>query len=89
MGNYMGGSAWAMSQQISQGFILVNERTFSRLQAGEMDKLAFEMEKLLREVRSEQPPLEDIPALQNKNRRLSRLTGAISQLRHYRMRHRR
>ena len=50
MGNFMGGSAWAMSQQIADGFVLVSERTYKRLERGELDKLGFEMEKLLREA---------------------------------------
>jgi hypothetical protein len=86
MGNFMGGSAWAMAQQIGEGFILVSERTYKRLERVELEKLAFEMDKLLREVRAEQPSLEDIPALQQKNRKVSRLTGAISQLRSYQLR---
>ena len=86
MGNFMGGSAWAMAQQIGEGFILVSERTYKRLERVELEKLAFEMDKLLREVRSEQPSLDDIPALQQNNRKVSRLTGAISQLRSYQTR---
>jgi hypothetical protein len=88
MGNFMGGSAWAMSQQIADGFILVSERTYKRLERGELDKLGFEMEKLLREVRAIQVPLEDIPGIQHKQRKASRLMGAISQLRQYQLRFR-
>jgi len=84
----MGGSAWAMSQQIADGFILVSERTYKRLERGELDKLGFEMEKLLREVRAIQVPLEDIPGIQHKQRKASRLMGAISQLRQYQLRFR-
>ena len=86
MGTFMGGSAWAMAGQIGDGFILVSERTYKRLERGELEKLAFEMDKLLREVRSEQPSIDDIPAIQQKNRKLSRLTGALSQLRSYQVR---
>ena len=82
----MGGSAWAMSQQIADGFILVSERTYKRLERGELDKLGFEMEKLLREVRAVQIPLEDIQGLQQKNGKCSRLMGALSQLRQYTLR---
>jgi hypothetical protein len=83
MGNFMGGSAWAMAQQIGDGFILVSERTFKRLERGELEKLAFEMDKLTREVRAAQPAIDDMPAVQQRNRKLSRLTGAVSQLRSY------
>jgi hypothetical protein len=83
MGNFMGGSAWAMANQIGEGFILVSERTFKRLDRGELEKLAFEMDKLTRETRAVQPAIDDTTALQAKNRKLSRLTGAMSQLRSY------
>ena len=88
MGNFMGGSAWAMAQQIGDGFILVSERTFKRLDRGELEKLAFEIDKLTREVRAAQPAIDDLPAVQLRNRKLSRLTGAISQLRSYQVRFR-
>jgi hypothetical protein len=52
----------------------------------ELEKLAFEMDKLLREVRALQPSLDDIQAIQIKNRKVTRLTGALSQLRSYQMR---
>ena len=44
------------------------------------------MEKLLREVRGEQVPLDDVQAIQQKNRKASRLMGAISQLRQFQLR---
>ena len=44
------------------------------------------MDKLLREVRAVQVPLDDIPAIQHKQRKASRLMGAISQLRQYQLR---
>ena len=86
MGNFVGGSAWAMAQQISEGFILGSERTYKRLERGELDKLAFEMEKLLREVRGEQVPIDDVTAIQQKNRKTSRLMGALNQVRQYQIR---
>jgi hypothetical protein len=85
MANFMGGSAWAMAQQIAEGYILVSERTYKRLERGELDKLAFEMDKLLRETRGEQVPLDDVQAIQQKNRKASRLMGALQQLRSYQM----
>jgi len=75
-----------MAQQIGEGFILVSERTYKRLERVELEKLAFEMDKLLREVRAEAHAIDDITAIQQKQRKLSRLTGAISQLRSYQTR---
>lgn len=89
MGNYMGGSAYAMSKQISEGHILVTERTFQRMKPQEMDKLGFQMEKLLREVRAEQPDLQDTKALQKRNRKMSRVRKALMMLRSYRARRKR
>ncbi|MDX1630406.1 MAG: hypothetical protein R3234_00955 [Thermoanaerobaculia bacterium] len=89
MGNVMGGSAYAMSKQISEGYILVTERTFQRMKPQEMDKLSFQMEKLLREVRAEQPDLQDTKALQKRNRKMSRIRSALMMLRSYRARRKR
>jgi hypothetical protein len=82
----MGGSAWAMAQQIGDGFILVNERTFKPFLRPELEKLAFEMDKILREVRSEQPPLDALQMIQARQRKMGRLTSALSMLRSYQQR---
>ena len=86
MGTFMGGSAWAMAGQIGDGYILVSDRTWAQLNRGDLEKLAFELDKLLRETRSVQPPLDDIQALQQRNRKVSRLTGALGMLRSYQSR---
>ncbi len=82
---FPGGSAWAMARDVAEGYCLVTERTYQRLLAPELDKLAFELDRLLRDLRGEQPPLDDIPALQARNRRIGRLTSALSMLRSYRL----
>jgi len=78
--SFMGGSAYAMASQIAEGFLMVTERTFSRMPAPELALLAQELDKRLREVRSEQPDLEDTQALQKRNRRIMRLNSANSML---------
>jgi len=75
MGSFPGGSAWAMAKDIGSGFLLVTERTLQRLTAVQMDQLFFEIDKQLRDVRSQQPDLADIDALRDRNRRIQRLTG--------------
>lgn len=77
-----------MAHQIGDGFVLVTERTFGRMVAPELEKLAFEMERLMREVRADQPDLADIPALQKRNRKIMRLQGALNMLQAYRLRRR-
>lgn len=86
MGAFMGGSAWAMAGQIGDGYVLVSDRTWARLDRGDLEKLAFELDKLLRETRGQLPPPDDIQALQQKNRKVSRLTGALGMLRSYQTR---
>ena len=46
------------------------------------------MDRALREMRGDQPPLDDLPALQQRNRKIQRLNGAFTMLRSYQMRRR-
>jgi hypothetical protein len=88
MGNFLGGSAWAMAHDIMEGFILVTERTFSRMLPGEIDQLAFEMDRALREVRGDQAPLDDLTAIQQRNRKIQRVNSALIVLRAHRQKRR-
>ncbi len=82
MGTFQGGSAPAMSKQICDGYSLVNQVSLKRLSIDQMVKLEFELDKRLRETRGEVVNLEDQPALQARNRRISRIEGALRVLRH-------
>ncbi|MDX2438126.1 MAG: hypothetical protein QNL88_13875 [Acidobacteriota bacterium] len=82
MGTFQGGSAPAMSKQICDGYSLVNQVSLKRLSIDQMVKLEFELDKRLRETRGDVVNLEDQPALQARNRRLSRIEGALRVLRH-------
>ena len=84
MGNFMGGSAYGMAQQIGEGHILVTERTYHRLQPGELNQLSFQLEKLMREVRAEQHEVGDTQAIQQKQRKLGRIRSALMILKNYR-----
>jgi hypothetical protein len=81
-----GGSAYAMSRDIAEGYTLVTERTFKTLTAAELDKLVFEMDRYLRELRGDQPSLDDLPAIQLRNRRIQRINQAMLVLRSFRTR---
>jgi hypothetical protein len=69
-----------MAKDVAEGFILVTERTFMRFERAQLDQLAFELDRAMREVRGEAVPLEDLAAIQVKNRKLTRLTSALSVL---------
>ncbi len=77
MSHFVGGSAPAMVRQITEGYTLVNAVSLRRYQDGELKKLQVEIERRLRDLRGVQVDLADIPAIQAKNRRLSRLEGAL------------
>ncbi len=82
MGSFIGGSAPAMARQVCDGFTLLSQATLKRLDLGQMRTLEFEIDKRLRETRSELVSVEDQVALTKRNRRLSRIEGAIRVLRH-------
>lgn len=84
MAGFLGGSAYAMATGIAEGFHLVNERTFRGMTRGDLDVFGQELDRHLREVRAEQPPLEDIVAVQHRARRIQRLNTAIMIMRAYR-----
>jgi hypothetical protein len=80
------GSAYSMTRDIAEGYSLVTERTFRSFSPPDLDKLVFEMDRHLRELRGDQPASEDIPAIQLRNRRIQRLNQAMVVLRSYRVR---
>jgi hypothetical protein len=76
-----GGSAFAMAKDIADGYLLVTERTYQRFEPAQLDQLAFEMERAQRDIRSDLSAQDDMATIQQRNRRLQRLTQAISMLR--------
>ena len=78
----MGGSAPAMAAQIADGFILVSQNTLKTLNDGELNLLRFELERLQRDTRAETPAQDDALAQQARNRRISRLSGALQVVNH-------
>ena len=79
-----GGSAFAFSRDIAEGFQIVTERSFKTLTRPELDQLGFEIDKALREIRGEQASTDDLLAIQSRNRKISRLNGALIMLLSYR-----
>ena len=82
MGSFQGGSAPAMARQICDGFTLVSQVSLKRLSLEQMTMLEFELDKRLRETRGEVVDLNDQPALQTRNRKISRIEGALRVVRH-------
>ncbi len=82
----MGGSAYSMARDIGEGYVTVTERTIRKMTRGEIDKLVMELDRFLRELRGTAVNLEDLPALQARNRKIQRLTSAAMVTRSYKMR---
>ena len=77
MANWMGGSCPAMADQIAGGYCLVSAANLKGFLPGELQLLRFELEKLLRNARSEVPPQDDALAQQARNHKIGRLTSAV------------
>lgn len=68
---------------------MVTELTYRRLTSPELDKLSFELDRLLRDLRGEQPDLADTLAVQKRNRKIQRINGALVMLRAFRLKRKR
>ncbi|HUK12238.1 MAG TPA: hypothetical protein VLW17_02965 [Thermoanaerobaculaceae bacterium] len=86
---FMGGSAPAMAGQVADGYTLITAVQLKRLLDPELDQLQFELEHILRDLRGEPVDLSDVPAIQVRNRRIARISGAIQQLQATRVKRRR
>jgi len=77
MGNFLGGSAYAMASQIAKGYLLVTPIVLRRLTRADLNQLQFELQKIMTEERSSQPPQDDTQALKARNRKISRISNAL------------
>ncbi len=89
MAPYMGGSAPAMASQVADGYTLVSAPQLKRLLDNELDQLQVELERILRDVRAEPMNLEDVQAINARNRKIARINGALQQLQMTRAKRRR
>jgi len=89
MAGFLGGSAFGMARDIAEGYHLVTERTFKAMSHAEVDQLAFELDRCLRDVRGEQAPLNDLVLVKARNRKIQRLNQALMILRNYQQKTRR
>jgi hypothetical protein len=73
----MGGSAYAMSRDIAEGLILLNANSLKKFTPGELKQLQFELDKVQKEARADQPPIDDTQAIQRRGRKLGRIATAL------------
>ncbi|MEW6367961.1 MAG: hypothetical protein AB1714_25295 [Acidobacteriota bacterium] len=78
--SFLGGSAYAMARDISEGYILLNPTLMRKLTVPEMQQLRFELEKNVRDTRASQPPADDVLAQQQRNRKILRIQQAMTMI---------
>jgi len=71
-----------MANQISEGYILLSANTLKGFLPADLNLLRAEVDKLLRTARAEVPPQDDALAQQARNRKISRLNGAVQVIQH-------
>jgi len=72
-----------MARDVSEGYVLLNPTMMKRMTDEELRQLRFEIERLLTGIRGEQYPADDTNAVQNRNRRIGRLTSGVSMINNY------
>ena len=89
MSGFGGGSAWSMARDIAGGFVTVTERTYRQMTIAQLGQIGNEIERMLRELRGGATANEGTEELQNRQRRIQRLNGALIVMRAYRQKNRR
>lgn len=84
MSPFLGGSALAFAEQVAGGFTTLSSVQLRRLSPAEIEQLRGELERLLRDSRALVVAQDDLAALQARNRKISRLTGALQQIQAFR-----
>ena len=77
-----------MARDVAEGYLLLTERSFKTLTRADLDQLVFEIDRHLRELRGDQPSLDDMAAIQLRQRKMQRLNSTLLMVRSYRQRQR-
>ena len=78
MGVFQSGSAFNMVKDIADGYIITTELTFKQFKDPDFQAFLFEADRLLRDIRGNPPPADDIQAAQNRQRKMQRLHQALT-----------
>jgi hypothetical protein len=77
MGTFIGGSVSAMAKEICEGYILISPGSLKKFKEPELRALEQELDKVARDLRGEQLPLDDTQGLQRKSRKLGRVNQSL------------
>ena len=83
MAGFIGGSAWKMAQDISEGFVSVNLSNLKKFQLPDLRLLVFELEKRQRGLRKSQSAVDELLVVKARNRRLLRLSQSLTMIRSF------
>lgn len=78
--------AWKAASELADGYLVLNPVTLKKYERHEVDALLQEIEKLSREVRCQIVSPEQTDAVQQKSRRLLRLSQAVVVLQNWKSR---
>ena len=76
MSVFSGGSAYSMARDVAEGYIITTELTFKQFKPPDFQTFLFELDKLLREIRGNQPATTDTEGIQKRQRKIQRLQQA-------------
>ena len=78
--------AWKIASDVSEGFLTLNGVMLKKYEAHELVALQAELDRSARELRGTVIPQDDADGNQKKNRKLLRISQAITVLQAYRIR---
>jgi hypothetical protein len=78
MAVFQSGSAYNMAKDIAEGYIITTELTFKQFKDPDFKAFLFEADRLLRDLRGNPPPADDVMATQNRQRKMQRLQQALT-----------
>ncbi len=78
--------AWKAASDLADGYLLLNPVTLKKYERHEVDALLAEIERLSRELRGQTVTGDQTDAVQQKNRRLLRLSQASVVLQNWKSR---
>jgi len=78
--------AWKAASDLAEGYLLLNPVTLRKYERHEIDALLMEIEKLSRDLRGQVIPQDQPEAMQQKNRKLLRLSQGVVVLQNWKSR---
>jgi hypothetical protein len=82
----MAAPAWKIASDVTEGYLTLNTVMLRKFEGHELIAVQTELERSAREIRGTVVPQDDIDGAQKKNRKLLRVSQAITVLQAFRIR---